>query len=61
MKHSQTESTDVAVAEGEGGMEWECGVSRYRLSYIDCINKFLLYHTANYIQYLVISYNGKEH
>ena len=30
------------------------------LLYIKFINKDLLYSTGNYIQYLVITYNGKE-
>ena len=52
----------VARGEGvEGGMEWEAGVSRCKLLYIEWINnKVLLYSTENYIQYLMITYNGKE-
>ena len=52
------------VAKGEGGgggMEWEVGVSRCKLSYIEWINKVLLYSTGNYIQYPVINHNGKEY
>ena len=52
------------AAKGEGvggGMEWEVGVSRCKLLYIGWINnRVLLYSTGNYIQYLVITYNGKE-
>ena len=55
------------VAKGEedrGGMDWEFGISRSKLLYILYIewinNKVLLYRTGNYIQYLVINYNGKE-
>ena len=41
----------VAKGEGELGMEWEFGVSRYKLVYIERINnKVLLYSTGNYIQ-----------
>ena len=44
-----------------GGMEWEFGVSRCKLVYTEWIkNKVLLYSTGNYVQYLVITYNGKE-
>ena len=44
-----------------GGMEWEVGVSRRKLLYIEWINsKVLLYSTGNYIQYPVINHNGKE-
>ena len=44
---------------GRGGMEWEFGVSRCKLLYIEWINnKVLLYSTGNYryIQYPVISH-----
>ena len=42
-------------------MEWEFGVSRCKLVYTEWIkNKVLLYSTGNYVQYLVITYNGKE-
>ena len=42
-------------------MEWEVGVSRCKILYIEWINnKALLYTTGNYIQYLVINHNGKE-
>ena len=53
----------VAKEEGIGGeMEWEVGISRCKLLYIEWINnKVLLYSTGNYIQYLGINHNGKEH
>ena len=42
-------------------MEWEVGVSRCKLLYIEWINnKVLLYSTENYIQYPMINHNGKE-
>ena len=45
-----------------GGMEWESGVSRCKLLYLEWINnKVLLYSTGNYIQYPVINHNGKEY
>ena len=38
-----------AVAMGEGGKDWEFGVSRCKLLYIEWINdKVLLYTTGNY-------------
>ena len=44
------------------GMEWEFGVSRCKLVYIEWIhNKVLLYSSGNYIQYPVIKHNGKEY
>ena len=45
-----------------GGMDWEFGVSRCKLLYIECINnRILVYSTRNYIQYPVINHNGKEY
>ena len=45
-----------------GGMDWEFGISRYKLVYIGWINnKVLLYSTGNNIQYAVINHNGKEY
>ena len=47
---------------GRGGIEWEFGVSRCKLVYIEWINdKVLLYSTGNYIQYPMINHNGKEY
>ena len=49
-------------AGGEGGMDWEFGISRCKLLYIEWINnKVLLYSTGNYIQYPVINHNEKEY
>ena len=52
------------VAKGEsvgGGMEWEVGVSRCKLLYIEWINnKVLLYSTGNHIKYPMINHNGRE-
>ena len=43
-------------------MDWEFGVSRYKLLYVGCIdNKVLLYRTENYVQYPMINHNGKEY
>jgi len=45
-----------------GGMDWGFGISRCKLVYIGWIsNKVLLDSTGDYIQYLVISHNGKEY
>ena len=67
-KQKQTQNIEnrLVVANGEqgwgGGKEWEFGVSRCKLSYIEWINnKALLYSTGNYIQYPVINHNGKEY
>ena len=55
----------LVVAKGEGvgrGMEWEFGISRCKLLYIDWINnKVLLYSTENYVQHPMINHNGKEY
>jgi len=55
----------LVIAKGEEGrrdMDWEFGVSRYKLLYIGWINnKALLYSTGNYIQYLLINHNGNEY
>ena len=51
----------VAKGEADGGrIDWEVGVSRYKLLYIELINKILLYSTESYIQYTVINYTEKE-
>ena len=43
------------------GVTQEYGINRYKQLYLKQIsNKDLLYSTGNYIQYLVITYNGKE-
>ena len=47
--------------KGWGGKDWEFGISRSKLLYIEWINnEALLYSTGNYIQYPVINHNGKE-
>ena len=53
----------VAKREAIGrGKDWEFGISRCKLLYIEWINnKVLLYSTGNYIQYPVINHNGKEY
>ena len=52
-----------ASLEGVGGeWAWEFWISRCKLSYVGQINnKVLLHSTGNYIQYPVISQNGKEY
>ena len=43
-------------------MEWEVGVSRCKLLYLEWINnKVLLSSTENYIQYSMINHNRKEY
>ena len=44
-----------------GGINYKFWTNRYILLYIiEINNKDLLYSTGNYIQYFVITYNGKE-
>ena len=61
---SQTENR-LVVAEGVGGggeTEWEFGISRCKLVYVEWItNRFLLYSTGTNIQYPIINHNGKEY
>ena len=51
------------VAKGDrvgGEMEWEIGVSKRKLLYTGWVNnKVLLYSIEHYIQYHIISHNGK--
>ena len=62
---SKALSSRLVVASGEGAgerMEWEAGVRRCELLYIEWINnKVLLYSTENYIQYSMINHNTKEY
>ena len=55
--------TDTCGCQGAGGgMDWEFGISRCKLLYVEWINnKVILYSTGNYIQYPVINHNGKEY
>ena len=62
---SQTQRTDLWSPRGRGGrvgIEWEVGISRCKLRYIEWINnKVLLQSTGKYIQHPVINCNGKEY
>ena len=60
---SQTWRTDLWLPRGRGeGLDWEFGTSRCKLLYIEWINNMvLLYSTGNYIQYPIISHNGKAY
>jgi len=64
MKQTHREQTCGCQGEeaDDVGMDWEFGISRCKLLYIEWINnKVLLYRTGNYIQYPVISHKGKEY
>ena len=53
----------LVVAKGEvggSGMDWEFGVSRYKLLHLEWIsNEVLLYSTGKYIQSLGIEHKGR--
>ena len=58
----QTEGCQGGGEELGGGMEWEVGISRSKLLYIEWINnQALLYSTKSYIQHPMINHNGKEY
>ena len=46
----------LVVAKGEGGRDWDFGISGCKLLYIG----WILYGTGNYIQYPMVNHNGKE-
>ena len=52
----------VDKGEGSGGgVDWEFGVSRYKLLHAEWMDKVLLYSTGNYIQCPGINHNRKEY
>ena len=60
-KQTHRENKQGCKEEEVGGINWEFGINRYTLLYIKQINdRDLLYSTRDYIQYFVITYNGKE-
>ena len=63
MKQKQTHRYEEQTFGCQGGgMDWEFGISRCKLLYIEWINNnFLLYSTGNCIQYPIINHNGKEY
>ena len=63
-KHGHREQAILGGCQGRRSWgrngEWEVGVSRCKLLYIGWINnKVLLYSIEHYIQYHIISHNGK--
>ena len=64
-KQKQGHSEQIGGCQGGKawrGLDWELGISRCKLVYIEWINnKVLLYSAENYIQYPVIKHNGKEY
>ena len=64
-KQTHRQKTNLWLPKGKGGgggINQEFGINTCTLLYIKQVNnKDLLYSTGNYIQYLVITYNGKEY
>ena len=61
---SQTQRTDMWLPVRRASREetdLELGISRFKLLYIEWINKVLLYSTGKCVQHLVINHNGKEY
>ena len=51
----------ITKGERGRGINWEFKINRYTVLCIKQINsKYLLYNTENYIQYLVMLYNGAK-
>lgn len=62
LKWSAHREQTSGLQEGKAreGIDWDSGISRCELLYIDCISsKVILDSRENYVQYLVINYNGK--
>ena len=60
---SQTQSTDIWLPKGErgaGGKDWEVGIGRYNLVYMQD-GYTTMCNTGNYVQYPVINHNEKEY
>ena len=61
---SQTQGTDLWLPRGTGlgvGVDWESGISRCKLLYVEWIkNKVLLYTTEDYIQYPAINHKYEK-
>ena len=60
---SWTYRTDWSLPrQREGGaMDKEIGARRYKLEYMEWIDKFLLESTEKYFQYPMINYNGNKY
>ena len=55
------ETESQTRGQARGGIDWESGISRYKLLYIKGINnKAILYGIGNYFQYHGINHNGKK-
>ena len=60
--HRHKEQICYCQGAGRGGKEWEFGISRGKLLYIDYMNnKVILYSTRNHIKYSMTNHSGKEY
>ena len=62
-KPSHRHGEQTCGCQGGGnreGPDWEFGISRCKLLYIEWVIKVLLNRTGNYIQYPAINYNEKK-
>ena len=62
-KQTQGHTQKIVMDTKEERERWinqDLWINRYTLLYTKQINKDLLYSTGNYVQDLVITYNGKE-
>ena len=63
-KQTQGYREQICGCQGRGegsGMDWEFGVGKCILLYIECINKVLCYSTEYYIKCPMINHNGKQY
>ena len=60
-KRNRLRDIENRLAKRKEGADWESGMSGCKLLYVQWINKVLLSHTENYIQYPVIHHNRKEY
>ena len=53
------QTCDCRRGEEASGMDWEFGVSRYKLSHLEWISRSYCIATGNYIHFLLIENDGK--
>ena len=60
-KQTHRQRTGLWLSRACRGKDCEFRISRGELLYVGWINKVLLYSTGSYVQYPLISHNGKEY
>lgn len=58
--HRDRKQTYGFLRGSGGGINWEYGITQIHTTICNIDNKDLGRSTKNYIQYLIINYNGKE-